>query len=72
MKNKKPMTVADAGSIGGTARAKKLSPERRKEIATKASHSRSNYAMPPKLHTLKVPCPKEGCKVTVGHEHINN
>jgi hypothetical protein len=29
-------------SFGGIARAKKLSKKRRKEIATKASHSRKN------------------------------
>ena len=30
---KKSMTVAQAGKLGGKARAKKLSPERRSEIA---------------------------------------
>ena len=31
------------GTKGGKARAKKLSPERRKEIATKAIHARKIY-----------------------------
>ena len=35
-----PMTIYQMGTLGGIARAKKLSPERRKEIATRASHSR--------------------------------
>lgn len=30
----------------------------------------SNFNTPPKIHTLKAPCPKEGCKVTNGHEHL--
>lgn len=33
----KPLTVAEAGSLGGLKRASKLSPERRREIAIKAS-----------------------------------
>jgi hypothetical protein len=31
----------------------------------------TNYAPPPKIHTLKTPCTFPGCKVTNGHEHIN-
>jgi hypothetical protein len=27
---------------------------------------------PPKIHTLKVPCPFQGCAITNGHEHIDN
>ena len=34
---KKPITVVELGRIGGQARAKKLSPKRRKQIAIKAS-----------------------------------
>lgn len=33
-------TVADAGSLGGKARAKKLTPERRSEIARNAINTR--------------------------------
>jgi len=33
---KKPLTIADLARMGGKARAKKLSPARRSEIAKKA------------------------------------
>jgi hypothetical protein len=46
MKAKDPHAVA-LGKRGGKARAKSLSPERRKEIATKASHSRKILQFPP-------------------------
>jgi hypothetical protein len=41
-KTKKPRSVSarDSGRRGGPARAKALSPERRKEIAVKASETR--------------------------------
>jgi len=38
----------------------------------KARAARINGAKggrPPKIHTLKVPCAKDGCKITSGHEH---
>jgi hypothetical protein len=38
--------------------------------ATKASHSRSGW--PPKIHTLKEPCPFPHCKATVGHQHTDS
>jgi len=63
MKNKNAVAL---GRRGGKARAAKLSPERRKEIATKAANAR----YPQKIHTLKVPCTFPGCKITNGHEHI--
>jgi hypothetical protein len=61
------MDTKEAGRLGGKARAAKLSPERLKEIATKASHSRKNW--PEKLYTVE--CDVEGCKITNGHEHTN-
>jgi hypothetical protein len=62
------MDTKKAGSMGGKARAAKLSPQRRKEIATNAAFAR----WPEKRHTLKVPCPTPGCKVTINHEHIKS
>lgn len=44
--NKNPAAVS-LGSLGGKARAKKLSAQRRKEIATKASHSRKKKLKTP-------------------------
>jgi hypothetical protein len=41
----------------------------------KAEAARINGAKggrPPKIHTLKVPCPVQGCKITNSHEHITN
>jgi hypothetical protein len=67
MKNKKPMTVAEAGKRGGKAKNAKLTEEQRKEIMAEV---RKGKGVHPKLHTLKVPCPKPGCTVTVNHEHI--
>lgn len=40
---KKPMTPSEMGKKGAKMRMIKLSPERRKEIATKASHARKIY-----------------------------
>jgi hypothetical protein len=40
----------------------------------KANAARINGAKggrPPKIHTLKVPCPFPGCTITNGHEHIS-
>jgi len=34
------LTCADAGRIGGTARARKLTPEQRRESARRAAHAR--------------------------------
>jgi hypothetical protein len=62
----KNKAAVELGRRGGTARAAKLSPERRKEIATKASHSRKNW--PEKLHTFK--CGVEGCRITTKHDHV--
>jgi hypothetical protein len=39
-KGAREMTVAEMTSLGGRARAKKLSPKRRKEIAQKAAAAR--------------------------------
>jgi hypothetical protein len=41
--------------------------------AKKAKAARINGAKggrPPKIHTLKKPCPFPGCKITNGHEHV--
>lgn len=40
---KKPMTASDMGKKGGKKRMSLLTPEQRKELATKASHSRKIY-----------------------------
>lgn len=40
MKKKKPITVQDMAAMGGKARAKALSKERRKEIAKNAIQKR--------------------------------
>jgi hypothetical protein len=63
MKNKAAVAL---GRRGGKARAAKLSPKRRKEIATNAALAR----WPGKRYTLKVACPQPGCKVTINHSHI--
>jgi hypothetical protein len=36
-----------------------------------AQENRREGGRPPKIHTLKVPCPFPNCKVTNGHEHIS-
>jgi general stress protein YciG len=41
--NKKPMTASEMGKKGGKKRMSLLTPEQRKELATKASHSRKIY-----------------------------
>lgn len=46
-RNRKPITTAEAGRRGGVARARKLSAERRVEIARKASQAAA------KARTLK-------------------
>jgi len=65
MKNKAAVAL---GRRGGKAKNAKLTDEQRKEVMAKVRASR----WPEKRRTLKVPCPKEGCKVTVNHEHITN
>jgi general stress protein YciG len=40
MKKKKQLTVSEMAKMGGKARAKSLTPERRKEIARKAIATR--------------------------------
>ena len=46
MGKKKQLTLRDFAMLGVKARMEKITPERRKEIATKASHSR--WAKKPK------------------------
>jgi len=46
MGTKKPMTAAEMQSLGGKARAKKLSPERRSEIASEAAKKRAERLSP--------------------------
>jgi hypothetical protein len=65
MKNKAAVAL---GRRGGKAKNAKLTEEQRKEMMEKVRASR----WPEKLHTLKAPCPKPECKVTVNHEHINH
>lgn len=45
---KTELTLQDLRKMGGKARAKALTPERRKEIATKASHGRKCMSKLPK------------------------
>lgn len=50
--NSNPFLTQEVRSKGGKARAAKLSPEKRKEIAIKASHSRWNLeGLPKATHT---------------------
>jgi len=77
MTNKNKAAVA-LGRRGGKAKNAKLTKEERKEATAKARAklaevraAKSNYAMLPKIHTLKKPCAFPGCKITNGHEHIN-
>jgi hypothetical protein len=66
MKNKKLMTVADAGRRGGKAALTKMTAEERSARARKGAAAR----WPQKIHTLKKPCTFPECKVTVNHEHL--
>jgi len=65
MKEKNRAAVA-LGRRGGRAKNAKLTEEQRKDMMAEV---RKAKGVPPKIHTLKVPCPKEGCKITNGHEH---
>lgn len=60
--------LASIGAKGG----KSTSPK--KQAASRANGLKggapSNYAPPPKIHTLKKPCTFPGCRVTNGHQHI--
>jgi hypothetical protein len=58
------------GNRGGKARGTILSPERRSEIARMGGLARAK-SVPPKINTLKGPCTFPNCKITNGHEHIN-
>jgi hypothetical protein len=57
-KQKNPAAVS-LGSLGGKARARKLSPERRREIARKAIEARwarqrsAKRARPPQVHLIE-------------------
>jgi hypothetical protein len=64
MKNKAAVSL---GRRGGKAKNAKLTPEQRKEMMAEV---RKGKGVHPKIHTLKAPCPREGCNVTVNHEHI--
>jgi hypothetical protein len=48
---KKPLTVAEFARMGGRARAKKLSAERRREIASLAGKKGGRGRKPPSLDT---------------------
>jgi hypothetical protein len=63
MKNKAVTEyMASIGARGGKSKSPK------KQAASRANGLK---AYPQKIHTLKAPCPKEGCRVTVNHEHIS-
>jgi hypothetical protein len=66
MKTNKDPDAVSLGRRGGKAKNAKLTADERKEMMEKVRANR----WPPKIHTLKKPCPQEGCKVTNGHEHI--
>ena len=65
MKEKNRAAVA-LGRRGGRAKNAKLTEEQRKDMMAEV---RKAKGVPPKIYTLKVPGPKEGCKITNGHEH---
>jgi hypothetical protein len=67
MKNKGPLAVA-LGRRGGKAKNAKLTQEQRKEMMAQV---RKGKGVHPKIHTLRVSCPKEGCRITNGHEHTD-
>jgi hypothetical protein len=62
MKNRGPLAVA-LGRRGG-----KATQEQRKEMMAQV---RKGKGVHPKIHTLRVSCPKEGCRITNGHEHTD-
>jgi hypothetical protein len=61
------MDVKDAGSLGGKAKNAKLTPEQQNEMMAEVRKGIGTHS---KIHTLKVPCPVQGCKITNGHEHV--
>lgn len=66
MKNKAAVML---GRRGGKAKNAKLTLEQRNNMMAEV---RKGKGVHPKIHTLKVPCTFPGCKVTVGHEHIQS
>jgi YopX protein len=65
--NEKNKAAVALGRRGGKAKNAKLTEEQRKEMMAEV---RKGKASIPRFHTLKVPCPFPGCKITNGHEHI--
>jgi hypothetical protein len=71
MKNK--MAVA-LGRRGGKAKNAKLTAEQRKEATAKAratlAEKRAEKARQVGAMNHLVDCPKEGCRISTGHQHI--
>jgi hypothetical protein len=66
LNNKNEAAVA-LGRRGGKAKNAKLTADQRKEMMAEV---RKGKGVHPKICTLKAPCPKEGCQITNGHEHV--